>query len=267
MFFSFSKLFGFFLVPSNAAVCFTLLGGVLCLTPLRRAGRRLFVFGAALIIIGGVSPLGTALLLPLEERFPPWDPSRGAPTGLIILGGVINIDVASARGTLGLGDSAERLVVLADLARRHPNARIIFTGGNSNLIFAGPSEADFTVPILISFGIARARITLETESRTTAENAAYTHKLVAPKPEDRWLLITSAFHMPRAMGSFRRVGFPVEAYPVDWRTTGWRQLLTPTGSLFDGFGRLDLAVHEWLGLVAYWATGRTSEVFPGPTMR
>ena len=104
---------------------------------------------------------------------------------------------------------------------------------------------------------------LETRSRNTEENAVFTKELVQPKPGERWLLVTSAQHMPRAIGCFRRAGFPVEAYPVDWHTR--RALrLAPMETLSGGLGRLDNAVHEWIGLVSYWLTGRTSELLPGP---
>ena len=105
---------------------------------------------------------------------------------------------------------------------------------------------------------------LESESRTTAENATFTRQLVSPKPGERWLLVTSAFHMPRSMGAFRKAGFEVEAYPVDWRSRGWSDLASPFSSLSMGLARTDTAVHEWTGLIAYWMTGRSSELFPGP---
>ncbi len=122
------------------------------------------------------------------------------------------------------------------------------------------------LPLWESFGIARDRVTLESRSRNTAENAAFTRVLVEPKPGERWLLVTSALHMPRAIGCFRRAGFPVEAYPVDW-TTPRRLSLAPLLPSFEpgrGLRELDSAAHEWLGLLAYWLTGRTSAFLPGP---
>jgi uncharacterized SAM-binding protein YcdF (DUF218 family) len=105
---------------------------------------------------------------------------------------------------------------------------------------------------------------VEAQSRDTAENAVFAKRLIAPKPGERWLLVTSAFHMPRAIGAFRQAGFPVEAYPVNYRTDGWEDLWVFSGSLMGGTGGTDKAVHEWLGLFAYWVTGRTPVLFPGP---
>ena len=100
----------------------------------------------------------------------------------------------------------------------------------------------------------------------TAENAAYSKALVKPKPGERWLLVTSAQHMPRAMGAFRKAGFPVEAYPVDWRSLPRLRLQFPA-SFSLGLVRSDDTVHEWVGLFVYWITGRSSELLPGPAGR
>jgi uncharacterized SAM-binding protein YcdF (DUF218 family) len=115
-----------------------------------------------------------------------------------------------------------------------------------------------------SFGISDDRILLEPRSRNTAENANLTKALINPITNERWLLVTSAAHMPRAIGAFRKVGFPVEAYPVDWQTKGIKDLWSFSGSPFGGLALCDAAVHEWIGLLAYWLSGRTSALFPGP---
>lgn len=152
----------------------------------------------------------------------------------------------------------------AALARRYPNARIVFTGGNANLISTEAKEADYSAPILENLGIARERLIVERNSRNTYENAMFTKELVVPKPGERWLLVTSAFHMPRSVGIFRKAGFDVEAYPVDWRMGGREDLLTFTNMGIDGIMRTDIAVREWIGLVAYRLMGRTGELLPGP---
>ncbi len=90
--------------------------------------------------------------------------------------------------------------------------------------------------------------------------------MLKPVPGQRFLLVTSSFHMPRSIGAFRRAGFEVEAYPVDWRTRGWRDATQPFDRVSSGLSRADVAIHEWTGLVVYWLTGRSSELFPGPRM-
>jgi uncharacterized SAM-binding protein YcdF (DUF218 family) len=233
-------------------------------TRFARAGRVLAFASLIVLAILGLSPAGNALIIPLEERFPRWDATRGAPDGIIVLGGAISPDVSTARGEVALNEAAERLTVAAELARRYPDARIVFSGGSGALIYDEGAEAPLALRLLESLGIPRARITLEDRSRNTVENAVLSKAIVQPKPGERWLLVTSAHHLPRAVGVFRKAGFPVEAYPVDWRTRGADDALRPFASVGDGLRRSDTAVREWVGLAVYWLTGRSSELFPGP---
>jgi uncharacterized SAM-binding protein YcdF (DUF218 family) len=153
------------------------------------------------------------------------------------------------------------MTAVAELARSYPSAKIVFTGGSGRL-FGGASEADVVLRLFESFGIAPERVILESRSRNTVENARFTKELVRPQPDERWLLVTSAYHMPRAIGVFRRQDFAVQAYPVDFRTVGPADLLTLFPMLSAGLHRTDAALHEWIGLVAYWLSGETSALFP-----
>jgi uncharacterized SAM-binding protein YcdF (DUF218 family) len=263
MYFIASKIVGFFVVPSNLILTFTVCGLLLWRTRFAKSGRRIVIASIILLLITGGTPLGTALLLPLENRFKPWDSSRGAPTGVIILGGIISPEISVQRGEISLGGASERIIAVVELYHRYPNVRIVFAGGNPNVIFHAPPESEFAARMLENLGIRRERIELESSSRNTRENAINTMKLVMPKPGERWLLITSAYHMPRAIGLFRKIGFPVEAYPVDWQTGGWSDLVPMSFSFLGETNKLDLAVHEWAGLIFDWLSGRTSAIFPG----
>ncbi|HZD89061.1 MAG TPA: YdcF family protein [Pseudolabrys sp.] len=266
MFFVLSKTVAGLLVPSNFLIVLALVGAALPPARFKRAGRRLMVTSLLLLAFVGFFPVGAVLNHVLESRFPPWNPARGAPDGIIVLGAAIDPVLSAIYGTTELSSHAERVTVAAKLAREYPKARIVYSGGNAALFPRAPAEADFVMPLWRSFGIAPDRITLETRSRNTYENALFSKRLLKPKPGEHWLLVTSADHMPRAIGCFRRVGFPVEAYPVDW-TTGprlrWRKLL-PSFNFSGGLRSLDEAMHEWMGLAAYWATGRTSSFLTGP---
>jgi uncharacterized SAM-binding protein YcdF (DUF218 family) len=264
MFFILSKVLSFFALPSNLLITIGLVGIALLLTRSRRLASWLVVTSLVLLVLFGLSPLGNALMLPLEERFPPWDASHGAPDGVIVLGGVIAEDVSAARGAVALNESAERVTVAAELARRYPKLRIIFSGGTNALLFDKGAEAGFAVRQLEDLGVARERIVAEEQSRNTVENAVFSRLIANPQPGQRWLLLTSAFHMPRAIAVFRAAGFPVEAYPVDWRTTGPMDLVRPYPSVSEGLRRTDVAVREWIGLLLYRLTGKTAELFPGP---
>jgi uncharacterized SAM-binding protein YcdF (DUF218 family) len=264
MFFVLAKVLGFFAVPSNVLIILGLAGIVLMATRFARAGRRLAVTSLALLAVMGLTPVGNALILPLEQRFPAWDEAGRPPDGIVVLGGSFDTPVAEARGEVALTDAAERMTAVAELARRYPDARILFSGGSGRLVFQDVLESDLAARMFASFGIEKSRIALEARARDTLENARFSKALADPKPGERWLLVTSAYHMPRSIGAFRRAGFTVEAYPVDWRTRGWADLLRPFDSLSDGLKRTDTAVREWVGLFMYWITGRTSELFPGP---
>jgi uncharacterized SAM-binding protein YcdF (DUF218 family) len=267
MFFVLSKVLGFLAIPSNLVMLSGLLGLLLLPSRFARAGLRLAVASLIALAILGLSPVGNALMIPLEQRFPPWHAAGATPAGIIVLGGAISPDISLARNNVAVNESAERVIVVAELARRYPNARILFSGGTGALIYDEGVEADFAVRLFESFGIARERILLDSRSRNTIENALFSKEIARPNAGERWLLVTSAYHLPRAVGVFRKVGFAVEAYPVDWRTRGSVDVLRPFFTVGDGLRRTDTAVREWVGLVVYWFTGHSSELFPGPARR
>src|SRR5215471_1971274 len=264
MFFVFSKVLGFFALPSNGMLAVGLIGLVLTRTRLVRAGRGLASASIILFLAFGLLPLGKMLIAPLEGRFPPWDASGGAPDGIVVLGGEIEPAFALTRRASEFNEAAERITVIAELARKYPSAKILYSGGNGSFVLPGGSEAPIAGALLETFGVPARRLILEGKSRTTAENAEFSRRLAMPKPGERWLLVTSAYHMPRSVGAFRKAGFAVEAYPVDYRTTGASDLWIPFDSMATGLRRTDIAAREWAGLLVYWLTGRSSALFPAP---
>ncbi len=264
LFFVLSKTLGILLLPTDFLIFVGIAGAILLGTRFARLGRRLMVVSLLLFAICGFSPLGSWLLFPLESRFPAWDAARGAPDGIVVLGGSIDADVSAARGVAVVRGAADRIVAAAALARQYPDARIVFTGGSSNLIENDPREADFAAEIFERLGVRRERLTIERRSRNTEENAEFTKAIAAPKNGERWLLVTSAYHMPRSVGLFRKAGFAVEPYPVDWRVGSRADLLRFSAVAIEGLQRTGLAVHEWIGLLAYRLTGKTSQLLPGP---
>ena len=261
MFFTISKALAFFLVPSNIIFLAIFAGAILLFTRWIWAGRTLVAAGVVLFLIAGVSPLSFVLTKILEDRFPVWDDTRGAPAGFIVLGGAIDPTGSALRKTVKMDGNAERLTMVAELARKFPSTKIVYSGGNS---FGGPPEADYVQPLFESFGISPDRITLERDSRNTAENAEFSKALLKPKPGERWVIITSAIHMPRSIGTFRAAGFEVEALPVDWQTSGIESMLSLSHHFLATLGATDAATREYIGLLAYWLTGRSPELFPAP---
>ena len=181
-----------------------------------------------------------------------------------MLGGAIEAEESLARAQLTVNEAGERVIALADLARRHPAARILFSGGAGALLTDEPPEAEVLSRFAETLGVARERLVLETRSRSTRENALFSQALAGARPGERWLLVTSGWHMPRAIGAFRQAGFPVTAYPVDYRTRGPQDRRRTFAFAANGLRRLDIATKEWIGLLAYRLAGYTDALLPGP---
>jgi len=269
MFFYLAKAVWFVLQPSTFIALLVGYGAILIWTGWARWGRRFVSAGALLLLVAGLSPLGNALILPLEDRFPRADlGSPPPPAGLIILGGAENRLVGSARKAPTVNEAGERLLEGAILAHRFPEAKVAFSGGDAGILYKSNSEAEGAAAILTQLGVARDRLVLDASARDTYENAVYLKKELEAAglfdANSRWLLITSAYHMPRSMGAFRQAGFEVEPWPVDYRTRGPADFTKPFDKVSEGLRRVDTATREWVGLLAYWLTGRINVLFPSP---
>ncbi len=269
MFFYLAKIFWFLAQPSTLIALLIAYGAILIWTGWARWGRRFVSAGAVLLLLVGLSPLGNALILPLEDRFPranlKWPV---APAGFIILGGAEIPLISKARAAPSVNEAAERLIEAVTLASAFPEAKIAISGGDAGILYKSGPEAASSASLLTSLGVAKERFVIEEESRDTYENAvklkASLEKLGLIGPQKRWVLVTSAFHMPRAIGAFRQAGFAVEAWPVDYRTRGKDDLFRPFDKVSEGLRRTDAAAREWVGLLAYWLAGRSDALFPAP---
>jgi uncharacterized SAM-binding protein YcdF (DUF218 family) len=264
MFFIASKVLWFFTAPVNLLLATAFAGAAMSAGRHARAGRSIALFAAGLLIVVGIAPIGAWLIEPLEDRFPTAPAEMAAPYGIIVLGGAIDDRLGRARHQVILDEGAARLTESVALSRRFPQARLVYTGGSNSLTESDTSEAHDAGALFLALGVDPGRITLEDRSRNTDENARFTRDLVHPEPSQVWLLVTSAYHMPRSMGLFRKAGFNVVAYPVDYRSAGsfgdWRL----SNETWRGLRLLDVAVHEWVGLAAYYASGKIDTLFPGP---
>jgi uncharacterized SAM-binding protein YcdF (DUF218 family) len=259
-----SKLVDFLLLPSNFIGFLAALGLLGLLLRRRRLGGALLVLASLLLIVAGWSPLGPAALMVLEARFP--EPTLSGPIdGIIMLGGAVDTHITAGRGQPTLNEAGERLTAVAELSRRFPQARILLSGGASDLVSPEPvTESAIARDLLVGVGVEPQRIELEERSRNTCENAEQSLLVAKPAAGERWVLVTSASHMPRAVACFRAAKFPIIPYPVDYRTRGKANLLRPVEAVADGLQALDLAAHEWVGLATYRLFGRTGELLPAP---
>ena len=230
---------------------------------MRRAGRRILTGTVLFVALITIIPFGNFFVSILENRFPVVRELPPNITGIITLGGMINQFITTQRGQAALGSGAERMTEFVALARRYPAARLIFTGGNASLTRQNITEADAARTFFRDMGLEPARIVFENKSRNTYENAVFTYRAMAPKAGENWLLITSASHMPRSVGVFRKAGWEVIPYPVDFETE-WPYRFDLGLGMAGGIKNLSLALHEWMGLLIYRFLGRSDEVFPGP---
>lgn len=265
MFYLISKPLWFVATPSNALIVVLVVATVVGLLRRSRIVATVGLLAALLLAVAGFGPLGELVLMPLETRFPAHAADAPSPTGIVVLGGAVDDRLSRAHGTLEMNGAAERIVALADLARRHPQSRILFSSGAGEYFAPeGTSEGETLRRHLGELGVDPARIEFETRSRNTAENARFSAEILKPKAGETWWLVTSAWHMPRSIGCFRRADFTVVAHPVDRRTTTLAEAMVPNGTASDGLVRLDMGLREWLGLVVYRLTDRTDALLPAP---
>ncbi len=224
---------------------------LLMLSRWQRAAVGLLWLGLGVLGLLGFEAMPNALLRSLENRYPvPSAASVSRHVGVVVLGGAIQHPGSyQAHAQVPLGESAERMTVPVGMLRQHPNLALVFSGGDGRLLATGVPEADLAKVFYQEQGVDMGRVTLEGGSRTTRENARQVAALLGPRCQEPWLLVTSAWHMPRAMAEFEAVGCRVTAYPVDFRT-GDATPLTAY-SMAQSLLRWQTALHEWLGLAVY----------------
>ncbi len=238
-------------------------GAILLWTRWRGLGRWITGLAALSALIIGTLPIGSWMIETLENRFPTVKELSEPITGIITLSGSFNQYVTAARGQPSLGSNAERLTEFIALARRYPKARLVFTGGSGLITRQDIKEADSARLFFAQMSLDLTRVVFENQSRNTHENAVLTRALVKPKEGERWVLITSAMHMPRAVGTFRKAGWSVIPYPVDYNTEGTGKFWVGF-NLRNGLNSIGAGTREWISLVAYRVLGRTDSLFPAP---
>jgi uncharacterized SAM-binding protein YcdF (DUF218 family) len=229
----------------------------------RRWGRWPLLAGLGFYAALLVLPLHQWVQLPLEERFPRPTIEPAHVDGIVVLGGAVEQTLTEARGLPALNGAAERMTEPVALLRRHPEARLLFTGGQGSLVHGGMTEADVARALWLGLGVPADRLILETAARNTYENAVRSLELARPKPGETWLLVTSASHMPRAMGVFRHAGWHITPWPVNYRT-GHTVAVWYDASFPVRLGEFEWGLKEWIGLLAYRLMGRMEAVFPAP---
>jgi uncharacterized SAM-binding protein YcdF (DUF218 family) len=252
-----SKVAWFLLQPSSLVLACCLVGWWLDGGRWRRFGRRLLTVGIVGLAVAMLLPVSDWLAAPLEARFPrPRLADVGRIDAIIVLGGGLDGALSRDRATPALTEAGERLTEAVALARRLPAIPLIYT--------TGPGDEAAARQLFADLGLDPGRLTIERHSRNTADNASGTARLVAGKPGGRYLLVTSAWHMPRSVGAFRKAGLEVVAWPTDYLTSGAPTYLNLRRRPSERLSQVDLVAKEWVGLLAYWLRGWSSELFPAP---
>ncbi|MER9604659.1 YdcF family protein [Mesorhizobium sp. M0243] len=262
MFFYLSKIFWFFIQPLNLAIFLLLAGLLAAMIGRRRLAATGSVLAFLVLALSAWTSLGAMMLNPLEERFAR-PPLPAKVDGIVVLGGGFEGAINLARGSYELNSSGDRMVETAVLARRFPTAKVVVSGGTGALFLDGEGDAATAPRLLTALGVAADRLILENKSRNTYENAVFTKELLTPKPGETWLLVTSAFHMPRAKALFDKAGFATVPWPVDYRTSGKEGIGLFRDNPADSLQAATMAIREWIGLFAYWLSGRIDQPFPG----
>ena len=247
MFFLISKLLWWFLTPSHVLMWMAVTTSILLYMGRERLGRWFAAATALLFVAIGIFPLNIWLLRSLEDRIP----RANLPAhvdGILTLGGGLDTAILKSRGVPGPGHGEPRLVAAFELARRYPNARVVFSGGSGEVGGALP-ETQAAQYIFNQMGLSPSRLVLERKSRNTWENILNAQRIANPRPGEIWVLATSAFHMPRAMEVAARLKWKMVPWPTDYLTE--QRGLSGFFDVLHNLEFTDMAVHEWIGLMAY----------------
>lgn len=264
MFFLASKIFWLLAQPLSVVFLLMLVAVAALFWGKKRLAAAALILG--LVIHGAVSftNLGYLVMQPLEDRFAVPAPPPQTVDAIVMLGGATLEGPSSARQITELNDAGDRLTTTLWLAQAYPTAKIFISGGSGLLIDEGEPEATTAERFFLAFGIAQDRLVLEDGSRNTEENVANTKGLLGENADGTIVLVTSAFHMPRSVGIFEKAGISVIPWPTDYRTPGPQGFGFQIANPVQNVNVSTAAIKEWVGLVIYNLTGKTSELFPAP---
>ncbi len=261
LFFSLSKLIWYAIKPGNliviaiiVAFCFLYKGRVVW-------AKRLLAAITVLLLLILLLPIGPLLLYSLESRFDANPPLPEHVDGIIVLGGAIDPVGSYQWQQVEIGGSAERLYALSVLAQQYPQAKLVYTSGSGSLMNQRYKDADVAKLFYQTLGLNQANMVFERESRNTYENAVNSKNIIKPTAGEVWILVTSASHMPRSIGIFCHINWPVIPYPVDHRTLP-HSLYAISLDFMANLGQIELALREWIGLITYYFTDKSAAIYP-----
>lgn len=262
-FFSLSKLAWWFIEPANAVVFAIGIATILLFVGRGRLGRNILLVVAVFVGLLALLPIPNLVVTTLEQRFPRPDPLPEQVDGIILLGGAQIPQMTEEYGTPALNSGATTVTTFMWLGRHYPNAKLVFTGGTGDPLWHGITEAETLRLFLVQQEFDADRVIYESRSRNTYENAVFAKSLANPQPGETWILVTQALHVPRSVGTFRKAGWEVVPYSENYRygrTIGFGK----PANVREALNLFSMGVREWVGLLAYWLTGRSSAFLPAP---
>ncbi len=255
VFFVLSKILWPLLCPASLAFL-SLAAGLLVVRRWRGFGMALIAFAGLVLFVFGVSPVGHNLMHHLEQSSARPGPMPEKISGILVLGGAVETKASQKSGQPEVNDGADRILAGLTLAQRYPEARLVFSGGSGLLRDQELQESGVIRQLLENIGFPAERVVYEDKSRNTFENLRNTKDMFSPGPEERWILVTSAYHMKRAMAISRYLGWDLLPYPVDYQTSGDYVLWPESYDVLRSLYLSEFALREWAGFFAYRMTGK-----------
>lgn len=241
------------------------LGFVLVCTPWRMLGRVLLAPAFATLLLVTYTPFAAQMIKTLEDRFPAPLVPPASVTGILVLGGAELADPALARNLSPVADMNARHARMAQLLQAHPQARAIYAGALAEPAAAAAAAAladsAQAKALLQRHGIDPGRVQWVENGLDTFEAMIFARDRAQPQPGETWLLVTSGWHMPRAMGVAQRQGWKLIPQPVA-EMTGIR--VAAPGQAAAGLSLAERAIREWSALTLYAMFDRTNAWFPAP---
>ena len=257
-----SKIVWVILSHLNLLIIFLIFGYLFKILRKRLVSRAFYLISLLFFIIVGILPTGTFFLSELESKYPALNILPKDINGIIILGGPTNPNLTHIHNQVAFNEAGERLTEAIRLIKIYNSSTVIFSGGSGSL---NPDVLPHTFvakKFFLEMGVDINKIIFESKSNNTYENILFSKNIVNPKKNEKWLLVTSSFHMTRAMNVAEKLKWEFIPYPVDFRTGNEKIKFIPTfDKILPNFNRFNLAAHEIVGLISYYFLGRTSKIY------
>lgn len=261
IFFIVSKLLWLIISPENLIVFALALVVLLFILNKDALAKKTLYSSSAVIFFIAIFPIGSWLMYPLETQFPTKPTLPQQVDGIILLGGSFVPSSSEAWNKVQTNSFADRIHDFLALIHQYPNAKAIFTGGSASVLNKHKTEAFFAQKLFERLGIEAGHIQFEDKARNTYENALFSKQLAQPQDGETWIVVSSAFHLPRVIGVFCQQNWAVIPYPADYHSNP-KKLFSPSLNLSAHLNSLNYAIHEWIGLMAYYVSGKTTSILP-----